>query len=154
TLETKTNIDRCSQADAIPRNRVIALCYGLQPKIIQKYLVPRQSDAHPFVFQQIRIEHGAATKSFPQDTDIAARDCHQHERRKDDADQRCHEQVDDQCWQLALYKTPPCKARSARGWLIVNGHQMGIHCSARSLYMPSPDRHRRFIISDERGNCT
>src|SRR6202048_4189868 len=85
----------------------------------------------PSFFQQILIEHGAATKSFPQDTDIAARDCHQHERRKDDADQRCHEQVDNQCWQLALYKTPPCKARSARGWLIVNGHQMGIHCSAR-----------------------
>jgi hypothetical protein len=66
--------------------------------------------------------------------DSSARDCHQHERREDDADQRCHEQVDHQCWQLALYKTPPHKARSVRGWLIVNRHKMGIHRSSRSSY--------------------
>jgi hypothetical protein len=33
------------------------------------------------VLKLTRIEHGSAAEPFPQDTNIAARDCHQHERR-------------------------------------------------------------------------
>ena len=36
-LEPKTNIDCCRQADAVPRNRIVGVCRGLQSQIIQKY---------------------------------------------------------------------------------------------------------------------
>src|SRR6266403_5816486 len=60
------------QAHAVAGDGVVGLRKGLQSQVVQKYLVPGQNEIETLILQPPRVEHRAAAKTFPQDSDVAA----------------------------------------------------------------------------------
>src|SRR6516165_7355516 len=140
TLQSKPGIDGCLKADAVSGNCVVGLGHGLQSQVIQEHRVPRQSDAHALIFELARIEHGAATKPFPQDADISAWNCHYHKWSEHDAYKRRHHQIDDHHGKVLLDKTPPGTSGATNGRFVVDGYRLCIH--GRCLPKAARGEHR------------
>src|SRR6516165_6181168 len=140
-LQSKTCVDSCLKADAVPGNCVVGLGHGLQSQVIQEHFVPRQSDAHTLIFEPAGIKHGAAAKPFPQHPDISAWNCHYHKWSEHDAYQRRHHQIDNHHGKVLLDKTPPGPLGSANGRFVIDGYRLCIH--ARYLPKAARGEHRR-----------
>src|SRR4029077_4071764 len=72
-LQPKPDNEGRGQAHAVAGDGVVGLRDGLQPQIVQKYLVPGPNEVEPLVLELARIEHGAAAEAFPQHAHMAAR---------------------------------------------------------------------------------
>ena len=72
-LQPKSDNECRSQAHAVAGDGVVGLREGLQPQIVQKYLVPGPNEMETLILELARIEHGAAAEAFPQHADMAAR---------------------------------------------------------------------------------
>src|SRR5215831_7686647 len=114
-LQPKPDIDCCSQAHAVAGDGIVGLGKGLQSQVVQKDLVPGQNEIETLILQQPRVEHGAAAKAFPQDTDLAAGNRYHHVRVEHDRHKCRDHQVDHDAREMALNEPPPprwCRRRA------------------------------------------
>src|SRR5262249_50443352 len=152
-LEPKADDDCWSQAHAVAGDGVVGLGKGLQPQIVQKYFVPGQNEIETFILQLTRVEHRAAAKTFPQDTDLAAGNRYHHVRVEHDRHECRDHQVDHDAREMALNEPPPprwCRRRGRRPiyWPQIHFHHLfsTVCCatkqpsSMRSLRAPSRTR--------------
>src|SRR5262249_33642427 len=77
-LQPKPDIDCCSQAHAVAGDGVVGLRKGLQPRVVKKPSIQGKNEIEPLILHLTRVEHSAAAKAFPQDTDLAAGTLYSH----------------------------------------------------------------------------
>src|SRR5262249_56821005 len=80
---------------------------GWHPKVEKKALVPGKKEIKPLILKPPRVEHRAAAKALPQDTDVATGDRSPHVRVEHHRHECQDHQVDHDTREMALSEPPP-----------------------------------------------
>src|SRR5262245_61349768 len=100
---------------------------GLQPQVVQKHPIPRQNEIETLILQLTRVEHSAAAKALPQNTDLAAGNRYDHVRVEHHGHKCRDHQIDHYTRKMALNKLPPPRSRLRRGRHLIYWPQIYFH---------------------------
>jgi len=122
------------QAHAVAGDGVVGLGKGLQPEVVQKYSVPGQNEIETLTLKLTRVEHSAAAKAFPQDTDLAAGNRYHHVRVEHHRHKCRDHQVDHYAREMVHKEPPPSRWCPRRGRHPIYRPQIYFHHLFSTVY--------------------